>query len=157
MATKKQLDDLGIPPGLQLYTSFPFAGLNLSSSRPSIRDQEFYNIENWIRVGDGYLRTLWDVGPALYTVSPGLTIISAFFYNIAETQYVVVFLSNGTAYQVNTSTSAVTTISSTPSTFYTSGGSIPGCIQWGSQYLLIGNNNTQNSYWIWDGSILYTA
>jgi hypothetical protein len=156
MAKRSSGDDLGIPPGLQLYTSFPFAGLNLSSSRPSLRDQEFYEIENWVRVGDGYLRTLWDVGTPIYTATSGKTIVSAFFYNIAITQYAIIFLSDGTAYQINTSTQAVTTVSSVPGTFY-SGSSIPGCVQWGSQYLLIGNNNTQNSYWVWDGSILYTA
>lgn len=156
MVSRKQADDMGVPPGMQLYTSFPFAGLNLSSSRPSIKDQEFYNIENWIRVGDGYLRTLWDIGSALYTAPAGTTLITAFFYNIGITQYVIVFLNNGTAYQVNTVTGMVITVSAVPGTFY-SGGSLPGCIQWGSQYLLIGNNNTQNSYWVWDGSILYTA
>ena len=62
MARKSQSDSLGIPPGLQIYSSFPFAGLNLSSSRPAIRDQEFYNIENFVRIGDGFLRTLWDNG-----------------------------------------------------------------------------------------------
>lgn len=154
MARRSQSDDLGIPPGLQIYSSFPFAGLNLSSARPAMRDQEFYNIENFVRIGDGFLRTLWDNGAALYTVSGSQTIVNAFFYNIASTQYVVVFLSDGTAYQVQVSNSVITTISSSVGTFY-SGISLPGCIQWGSQYLIIGNNNTQNSYWVWDGSVLY--
>jgi hypothetical protein len=156
MARRSSSDDLGIPAGLQLYTPFPFAGLNLSSSRPAIRDAEFFAITNFVRVGDGFLRTLWDVGPSIYTATGGTTIITAFFYNIAATQYAVVFLSNGTAYQINTTTNAITTISAANGTFY-NGGSLPGCIQWGSQYLLIGNNNTQNSYWVWDGAILYTA
>ena len=156
MARRSQSDELGIPPGLQIYSSFPFAGLNLSSSRPAIRDQEFYDIENFVRVGDGFLRTLWDNGSALYTVSGSQNIINAFFYNIATTQYVVIFLSDGTAYQVQVSNGRITTISSNASTFY-AGSSLPGCIQWGSQYLIIGNNNTQNDYWVWDGSLLYSA
>ena len=157
MARQSQSDALGIPPGLQIYSSFPFAGLNLSSSRPSIRDQEFYNIENFVRIGDGFLRTLWDNGDALYTVSGSQTIVNGFFYNIAATQYAVVFLSDGTAYQIQVSNGDITTISSVTATFYIAGGSLPGCIQWGSQYLIIGNNNAQNNYWIWDGSILYAA
>jgi hypothetical protein len=157
MARRPSGDDLGIPQGLSLYTSFPFAGMNQSASRPSIRDQEFYHIENWVRVGDGYLRTLWDVGTPIYTAPSKKAIISAFFYNIAITQYVIVFLNDGTAFQVDTATGSSVAVSSVGGTFYTQGGSIPGCIQWGSQYLLIGNNNTQNSYWIWDGSILYSA
>ena len=156
MAKRGSSDEMGIPPGLNIYSSFPFAGLNLSSSRPALRDQEFYNIENFVRVGDGFLRTLWDNGPALYTVSGSQTIVNGFFYNIAATQYVVVFLSDGTAYQVQVSNGAITTISSVLGTFY-SGGSLPGCIQWGSQYLLIGNNNGPNSYWVWDGALLYSA
>src|SRR5271157_3487504 len=157
MARRSQSDELGIPPGLQIYSSFPFAGLNLSSSRPAIRDQEFYNIENFVRVGDGFLRTIWDNGPALYTAANGKTIINGFFYNISATQYVVVFLSDGTAYQVQVSNGTVTAISSVAGTFYIGGGSLPGCIQWGSQYLIVGNNNTQNDYWVWDGSVIYTA
>lgn len=157
MARRSQSDELGIPPGLQIYSSFPFAGLNLSSSRPAIRDQEFYNIENFVRVGDGFLRTLWDNGTALYTAPSNKNIVNAFFYNIAATQYAVIFLSDGTAYQVKVSNGSVTTITSTSSTFYVGGGSLPGCIQWGSQYLIIGNNNTQNDYWVWDGSLLYSA
>jgi len=157
MARRSQSDELGIPTGLQIYSSFPFAGLNLSSSRPAIRDQEFYNIENFVRVGDGFLRTLWDKGSPIYTVPGNQTIINAYFYNIATIQYVVVFLSDGTAYQVQISNGAITTISSTAGTFYSSGGSLPGCNQWGSQYLLIGNNNGQNSYWVWDGAILYSS
>src|SRR5271157_3484917 len=157
MARRSQSDEMGIPPGLNIYSSFPFAGLNLSSSRPALRDQEFYNIENFVRVGDGFLRTLWDNGPALYTVSGSRTIINGFFYNIASTQYVVAFLSDGTSYQVQVSNGVITTISSVIGTFYTTGGNLPGCIQWGSQYLLIGNNNGPNSYWVWDGSLLYSA
>jgi hypothetical protein len=156
MAKRSQSDDLGVPPGLQLYSSFPFSGLNLSSSRPAIRDQDFWNIENWVRVGDGNLRTLWDVGPAIFTASGGNTIVNAFFYNIAITQYAVVFLSDGTGYQIQISNGATTPLSTIPNTFY-DGGNLPGCIQWGSQYLLIGNNHNEDAYWSWDGSLLYTA
>ena len=155
MAKAKEIP-FGLPAGMQIYSSFPFAGLNLSSGRTAMRDQEFYDLENWVKIGDGNLRTLGDVGPALYTATGNLTIISAFFYNIAITQYAVVFLSDGTAIQVNTTTGAQTVISSATGTFY-NGGSLPGCIQWGSQYLIIGNNHNSNAYWVWDGSLLYTA
>ncbi len=149
-------DTRGAPPGLQLYSVFPFAGLNLSSGRTGLRDQECFDVQNWVKIGDGNLRTLWDHGPSIYTATGGKTIVNAFFYNIATTQYAVVFLSDGTAVQINLATQATTTISATSDEFY-NGGNLPGCVQWGSQYLLIGNNHTQNAYWIWDGSLLYGA
>jgi hypothetical protein len=154
LAGKSQKSDLGVPAGLQLFSCFPFAGLNLSAARTSIKDQEFADIENFVKVGDGNLRTLWDAGSPIYTTSGGLSIINYFFFNIAKTQYVAVFLNDGTAVQVEIDNATETVMSSTPSTFYVHG-NLPGCIQWGSQYLLIGNNHTQNAYWVWDGAILY--
>lgn len=141
---------LGRPEGFALYSPFPFAGMNVQASRIAIADPEFYWRENFVRIGDGNLRTVWDVGTNLYSQNTR-TIVSFFFYYIAATPYVAVFFSDGTAVQVNQNTTAVITISSTIGTFYTPGANLPACVQWGSQYLLISNNNTQNDYWIWDG------
>ena len=142
---------LGRPEGFALFSPFPFAGMNVQASRIAIADQEWSWRENFVRIGDGNLRTVWDVGPNLYSQSNN-TIVSFFFYYIAATPYCAVFFSDGTAVQVNQNTSAVTVISSITGTFYTPGGNLPACVQWGSQYLLISNNNTQNDYWIWDGA-----
>jgi hypothetical protein len=150
-------DDLGIPPGLQQFTPFPFAGMNVASSRLGLRDQQFYYIENWILVGEGNLRTLWDVAPYFFTVPLFRTIMYFFFYNIGEDDYVAVFYDNGTADQINTATSALIPISDVIGTFYTAGGNLPTAAQWGSQYLIIANNHDQNAYFVWDGLILYTA
>jgi hypothetical protein len=136
---------------------FPFAGMNLSASRIAIRDQQFFYSENWILVGEGNLRTLWDVASPLWTAPIGKTIVFFFFYNINGSNYVAVFYNDGTAVQINTVTGASTIISNAPGTFMLSGGSLPACAQWGSQYLLIGNNHNQNAYFVWDGAILYTA
>lgn len=148
----------GIQPGFQQYTPYPFAGMNQkSSARQSGKDQEFYYNENFIKTDDGCLRTLWDQGSALYT-AVGKTIIYNFFYNIAQTDYVAIFFSDGTAVQVNMA-GAVTTISAVTNTFYNSGIStqIPACSQWGAEYLLIANNFTVNGYWLWNGSLLFQA
>lgn len=155
-ARAKTQDELGIPPGLQFFTPFPFAGLNQTAGRTGIKDQEWFYIENWIKVGEGNLRTLWDKGEALYTAPAGQTILSAFFFNIAATQYVAIFFTDGTAIQVNAATGATKTISSTAGAFYV-GDNGPGCIQWGTQYLIIGNNFAENCYFVWDGSVLYQA
>ena len=50
----------------------------------------------------------------------------------------------------------MTVISSTPNTFY-NGNYLPGCAQWVASTLLIGNSINADSYWVWDGAILYTA
>ena len=55
-------------------------------------------------------------------------------------------------------TSAVTVISSITGTFCLLRAAISRLtVQWGSQYLLISNNNTQNDYWIWDGDATATS
>lgn len=156
---KEEQKFFGITPGFKLMTPAPFSGMNQSSSRMMMKDEEVFWQENFIKVGDGALRTLWDKGAAIYTAPGGKTIIYFYFFNIASANYAAVFLSDGTATQVNTATGILTAISTTPNTFYNTAVStqLPVCGQWGSQYLLIANNITANSYWVWDGSVLYTA
>ena len=153
---QKVEETLGIIPGTKVFTPFPFSGVNLQDTAPAIDDKEFSYLENFFRLGNGYLRTAWDVGPSLYTVA-GKTIIFFFWYNIAAIDYCAVFFDDGTAIQVAQATGVVTTISSMPGTFYLPGSSRPACSQSGTQYLLISNNKSKNDYWIWDGSQLYGA
>ena len=76
-------------------------------------------------------------GPAIYTGS----IEYYSFYTIGVNAYCVIFHADGTATQLNTTTSAQTTI--TPNLpFFTSSGLLPCAKQWGTQYLLISNRNT---------------
>lgn len=154
--TKAIQQEMGLPEGFTISSPFPFGGLNLQDSRAAMPDNEFYARENFIRIGNGNLRTLWDKGGSLYTVVPGRTIVYFFFYNIGATNYVAIFLDNGTAIQVNTSTRAETVISNVAGRFY-NGTTLPACVQSGSQYLLISNNISQNNYWIWDGDTLFAA
>ena len=60
---------LGRPEGFSLYSPFPFGGMNQQASRIAIADQELYWRENFVRIGDGNLRTTWDVGVPIYTNS----------------------------------------------------------------------------------------
>ncbi len=154
--SQKEQQRLGLPDGFKLFSSYPFGGMNVQDSRMSVEDNEFFFRENFIRIGKGKLRTLWDKGAALYTPTPPRTIVSFYAFNIGSTDYFIVFLDNGTAVQVNNATGAVTTISSVAGTFY-NGTTLPACSQWGSQYLLIVNRLARNNYWIWDGSALYQA
>ena len=148
---------LGYPDGFNRWTAFPFGGINLEADRIAIADQEAFWRENYLRIGDGYLRTLWDQGASVYTAPGNLTIISFFHYNIGETLYVAVFLSDGSAVQVNLSSGNATTQIGSAGTFYTAGAILPACTQWGTQYLLIASNLGSNAYWVWDGTNLYTS
>lgn len=155
---QKVEQSLGIIPGTKIWTPFPFAGLNLQDSAPAIDDKEFSYLENFFRLGNGYLRTAWDVANPLYVPPGGKFLLSYFFwYNIGETDYVILFFTDGTALQVKQSDRSITTVSAVGGTFFIPNGNLPICSQSGSQYLLIANNNTKNDYWIWDGSILYGA
>lgn len=150
----------GIQEGFKQFSMAPFGGMNqMSSSRLDGKDNESWWQENLIKTGDGCLRSIWDQGSPIYTSPNGTAIIYQFFFNIGSTNYVVIFLSNGHAIQVNTATGANTTISSIDGNFYNPALSfqIPVCGQWGTTYLLIANNFNPNNYWVWDGSVLYSA
>ena len=151
----KVAKEMGLPEGFKTFSPFPFGSINQQSSRIAIADSELFYSENFIRIGDGNFRTLWDRGAALYTAPAGKTMVYFFWYNIGSVSYCATFLSDGTAYQVEWPSGTVTPISSIPNTFYI-GTQLPVCSQWGTLYLLIANNITPNSYWIWDGSILYS-
>jgi len=147
---------LGLPENAKFYSAFPFGGMDQQSARTAMKDQDFFWLENFIITGPAAMRTLWDRGTALYPAPSGKKIVYFAWFNIGPTQYAAVFLSDGTAVQVAQATGIVTTISAMPNTFY-QGGQLPFAQQSGSQYLLISNNNTKNDYWIWDGTILYSA
>ena len=148
---------LGLPPRLKLLSPSQMVGMNQTDSRMWIDDRELFYIQNLFRLGNGRYRALWDVGLPLFTAPTRKTIISFFWFNIGFTYYCAVFYSDGTADQVDVHGN-VTTISNTPNTFYHGSGTpYPACCQSGSLYLIIANNNTNNDYWLWDGSILYGA
>jgi len=156
--TKAQRQKFGIPEDFRLYSMGKFAGVNQSASRTGIDDSEFWWAENFIRIGDNNLRTLWDAGTTFYTAPPGKTIVYFFFYNISSQQYVAIFLSDGSAVQLAYPSGAYTPIDIVTNTFYNAAnGQLPVATQSGSQYLIIANHNTDNDYWIWDGTILYGA
>lgn len=136
-----------------------FAGINTKASRPGIGNEEFAWLQNFMPIGPQNLRTMYDKGATLYTAPNPLqdTIVFTYAFNIGSTSYQAVFLSNGTAYQVNRATQAITTISATPNTFYVAGGALPHCAQWQSKFLVIVTTAQDNGYWLWNGSSLFGA
>lgn len=137
------------------FTVEDFGGLDTKAKRPAIGPKDFYWIENFMPIGAGNMRTLYDREPTpIYTTTGGRTILEYAFYNLGSSRYAIVFLDNGTAVQVNTDTLAVTTISATANKFWTSG-TTPAVAQWQAKYLVIASKVSADAYWIWDGSHLF--
>ena len=157
---KAQAETLGLPEGFQAYSPFPFKGIDQQADRTAMANDDFFVLENFIKIGDGYLRTLWDHGSSLYSAPSGLTIVKFYWFNIGTKQYVAVFLSDGTGVSVSYPAGVVTTMTANANTFYNYSsypGVTPACAQWGTQYLVISSNISVNSYWVWDGSALHYA
>ncbi len=147
---------LGLPEQFKLFTPTKFDSMNQTDSRIGMPDTDLFYIENLVHIGDYNQRALWDIGPPIYTAS-GKTIVWFYFFSIGSTAYAAIFFKDGTAIQVEQGNLATTVISNVVNTFYNSSvsNSLPACSQWGAQYLLICNNITNNSYWVWDGATLY--
>jgi hypothetical protein len=150
---------LGLPEGMKTYGPYPFGGMNAQDAPHAIEDNEFTWLENFVKLGKGQLRTLWDHGTPFYTVPVGKTIIYHVFYSIGVDLYCMAFLSDGKAVQIDMATLAQTAVDPGVTTpFYDPlSGYLPFGKQWGSTYLLICNRNQVNDYWAWDGSLLYGA
>lgn len=132
-----------------------FAGINTATTRPGVSDEQAYWIDGYFPLAPGNLRTLYGIGSALYTAAGGKTIICFFFYNLGAIPYAIIFLSDGSAIQVNTNTGNATTVLPA-STILNPAITGIGVTQYGSQYLIIVATQT-NGYWVWDGTLLYTA
>jgi hypothetical protein len=132
-----------------------FAGVNTATTRPGVPDEMAYWFDGFMPLAPGNLRTLYGIGSALYTATGGKTIVCFYFYNLGATPYAIIFLSDGSAIQVNTSTGGATTVF-TAGTIIVPGIVNLGITQYGSQYLIIVANQP-NGYWVWDGSLLYTG
>lgn len=141
------------------FTVQKAGGINTRDPRQSISDEQFSWLENIHPVGDGNFRALYSNGTALYTTSNPRTIVYFYPFNLGSTNYIAVFLDDGTAVAVNADTAAVTTISSAAGTFYpgdpTLGTPLPQCAQYGNTYLVIVATSSQDAYWLWDGTLLY--
>lgn len=132
-----------------------FKTLNTKPTRNDIDADEMFICDGWMPIGKSNLRTLPDIGDALYTTSGGKTIISYYFANLSGTPIAVVLLSDGSVVQVNTNTAAVTQIM-TAGTIMTPTNGIGVSQASANEFVIIVAPQT-NGYWIWDGTILATA
>lgn len=129
-----------------------YKGINTKAQRPAIDDEEFFWLQNYMPIGDGNLRTLWGNGTAVYTATGVLTILSFSCFNIGTNNFAAVFLSDGTADQVNLNNLVVTSISAIPGTF-SNGTVLPDIAQWGNSGILIVSTVGASALWAWDGTL----
>jgi hypothetical protein len=144
-----------LPGGPEPLIWEDFGGINTSALRIGVKDNQCAWLDGFFPIAARNLRTLPGVGAALYTASGGLTVVCFAFYNIGATPYMVVFLSDGSAVQVATSTGATTTIMPAGTLVNPSIVTV-GTSQWGSQYLIIVSSQP-NGYWLWNGTLLFAA
>ena len=142
------------PPGPGPLVFEQFEGINTSTSRYGVDDKQAYWMDGWMPIGPKQLRTMPDIGAAIYT-AVGKTVVLFRFANIGPTFYAIVFLSDGSVVAVNVVTSAATTLLAAGTI---SAPAVYGCdvTQWAQQYVILVANQP-NGYWLWDGNNIYTA
>lgn len=132
----------------------PYNGINTATERPGIPDTQAAWLDGFMPLAPGNLRTIYGVGTRLYAAS-GKTVVFFYFANLlvnnVSTPLIIIFQSDGSVIQINTSTSAAATILSAGTITHPSQQNC-GVSQWNEQYVLL---CSPDGYWVWDGSILY--
>ena len=82
-----------------------FSGLNTLAKRPGIKDTEMSWCNGFMPIGDSNLRTIPDVGAAIFT-SSGTTIKWMGFSNVGALPYLVTVQSDGSVWRTRTDTLA---------------------------------------------------
>ncbi|HTQ99640.1 MAG TPA: hypothetical protein VMH83_06605, partial [Candidatus Acidoferrum sp.] len=130
-----------------------FAGINTSTTRPGVADNQAWWIDGFMPIGRRFLRTMPDVGAPIHQESGSATIAFFAFGNIGTTPYCIVFHNDGSLHAINTITLVAQTIAPA-GTITNPSRTNQGLSQWGSTYILIVSNQT-NGYFVWDGSVFY--
>jgi len=120
-----------------------FSGINLQAKRYSIKDDEFYWLENVMPVGFGNLQVCPVASSSLATLPAG-NASSSFGFNVSGTNYIAAFNNAGTLYVAADPYSTFTRYG-TIGEFSTSGVT---AAQWKNERLLIADPN--NGYFSWD-------
>jgi hypothetical protein len=152
----------GLPKNADFLVFAGFNGIDTKPPRPGVADDKAAWMDNLMPLGENNVRSMYDIGSSIYgPPSGGRTIIHFDFYGLQPMgvnsgPYAAVFLSDGSAVAIQLSTATVTTIAGA-GTFAPPTGTAIVCRQYGTTYLLIATLQGENGYWIWDGSLLYTA
>lgn len=142
------------PPGPEPLIFEDFQGIDTQATRMGVDEKQMYWCSGFFPIAPRNLRTHYGIGPILWT-SPGAEIVFYGFANIGATPIAIVFLVDGSIWQINTITGTATNIAGT-GTIVSPSPTTTGLSQWGSTYVLIINKQT-NGYFVWDGTLLYQA
>lgn len=130
-----------------------FSGLDTAASRPGIKDTAMAWSDGWMPLGDSNLRTLYGIGPSIFTTA-AFTAIECFdFGNIATDPYMIAFPSDGSIVAVHTDTKVANVIGP-PGTIANVARNKIGVTQWGSVAIIIVAQQP-NGYFVFDGTLLY--
>jgi hypothetical protein len=89
-------------PQIITLENWPQGGINQSTRRSAIGDNDLWWIENYVPLADGELRSAWGPSAPLWTAPSGTTILRQFNMNMSGTQpQAFLFLSDGTVQVVN--------------------------------------------------------
>lgn len=145
-----------LPPGPNQPLMFEeFEGINTNTTRPGVDDKQAYWLDGWMPLSRRNLRTLPDIGPALWTAPTNAGIAFFDFANIGATPYMIAIHGDGGIWAVNTNSKVATQIAP-DGTITAPTRENTGITQWGSQYVIIVSNQT-NGYFLWDGTAFYEA
>lgn len=141
------------PPEPQIFEEFE--GIYTTTSRPGVDDKQMWWCDGFMPIGRRFLRTMYGVGPALFTASSvsSTPIVCFDFANIGSTPYCVVFNTAGEVIMVNTETGAVT-IAAAAGTISNPSRATVGVSQFGSAYILIVAQQT-DGYFLWNGTVFF--
>lgn len=149
----------GLAPSLEVIVEDQFAGINQQVPRPAVSDHQLWWSLNFMPIGPRSLRTLYDVGPAIFTYAGApATIIHHGWYILKDgISRGLVFLSDGSAYQFNQTAGGLPVLTvAPPGTFDPSGNTLPAFCQYGAQYVAIVTDQT-NGFFLYDNTNFYQA
>ena len=141
------------PPQPEPLVMSDFQGLYTSTTRPGVDDKQVWWMDGYIPIGKMDLRTLPGVGPILWTAPATLTIVFYGFGNIGANPIAIVILSDGSIYQIITSTGVAMQIAG-PGTILNPAIQNVGITQYGNYAILIVAKQA-NGYFVWNGTIFY--
>jgi hypothetical protein len=141
------------PPEPQIFEDFE--GVYTTTSRPGVDDKQMWWCDGFMPIGKRFLRTMYGVGPALFSASSisSSAVVFFDFANIGSTPYCVVINAVGQVFMVNTNTGAVI-IAGGVGTITNPSRSTVGVSQYGSLYIIIVAQQT-NGYFLWDGTTFF--
>lgn len=151
----------GLPESQTFYDFAGWNGIDTKPPRPGIEDDKCAWCDNLMPLGPHNARAMPDQGPVGYTAPGGRSIIWFEWYGLASTivnngPHAIVFLDDGSAQDFALFPNTVANLAPA-GTFLPPAGRPIGVRQYGTQLLTIATEQSDDSYWVWDGANLFGA